>query len=622
MQQSLQYPRNARELGPRSPSLATLELKIVLFRPVLGLAMVKHIVSCIYFTLMCFLYATTSPADLRAIEAYAPNALGVFMGCFAALHGYGLTRTCRIHASRSKLWTNRWHSLDRFLSPSSQLTLFHLINVACQSYQAYHASHYLVDSVNAIGFVVVVALNCIVTPWFLHSKHKVVRHSVVPLVDSFFGFFLSTLFPSYVLAYPAMCYNVGASHTQGNDFTTRLILASRCFLVTSPLDLVTKTVIQFSSFASLRKLVEFTHVPKVVRKIDPRITSSRTSSLIEHFQLEFHHKRLHFAYTLGAAMWGIYILAVSTTATLYARHTCPDTCVLAFAPWWTSTCQCAFFVLNCALKNVTGDSIDSFLQPDALGRMLFFMDIRRCALPRGIPLATLAPFQRLYGLHVLYSNMSEWSPLNTSATTLPDSLADITIRYSNLTAVPVVLTTTPACLQYLTLEGATISEIPDSFFKAWVNVSQLVLNAINLTTIPLALTGMVNVQFLQLKGNNLTSIPPTWHPTLPRLELLDLSANAFTDAPWSVAQDGMVTLELSSNPIASIPASVDAQLITKANIVLDDTPYCATPGAAPCLPKCSSMCQVKLIGDGRCDWPCLSAACGYDDGDCDSYGFV
>ncbi|KAF0701012.1 Aste57867_8458 [Aphanomyces stellatus] len=613
----------ARQLGPRNQSIATLQLKILLFHPARGLALVKHTIASIYFTLMCFLYLTTSADNLHAVQAYAPNGIGILMGCFAALHTYGLSRSCRVHATRSRIWSTRWTAFDRLVSPATQVTLAHFVNVMCQSYQAYHISHYLVDPGLAIGFVVVVSLNCIITPWFLLSRHKVVRQSVVPLIESVLGFFLSTLFQSYTFVYPALRFTFDPSLAHNIPYGTKLVQIGRSILVTSPLDFVTKIVIQYSSYASLRKLVESMHVPRRIRVSSQQTTGTRSTSqvVVEHFQLQFHQNRRRFVYVTCACAWGSYILSVSIAANWVGHHSCPDTCKQAFAPWWTSSCTCAYVELNCATQHVPGESIDALLDPASLGDLVFFIETRRCALSHGISLATLAPFQRLFGLHIAFSNMTDWHPSSHQHATLPDSLMRVYIRYSNLTAVPTVLAHVPTNLAVMTLEGANISTISDTFFEAWANLSTLALNDLGFTSIPMALSGgMLRLQVLEMRGNNISTIPPTWQPSLARLKHVDLSANALQDAPWSLGNAG-VALELSSNPIAAVPSAVDPRLLVKHSIVLDDSPYCASQEAV-CQTKCARMCETRLIGDGRCDWSCFTAACDYDGGDCDTYGFT
>ncbi|CAK4829893.1 unnamed protein product, partial [Aphanomyces euteiches] len=60
-------------------------------------------------------------------------------------------------------------------------------------------SFYLVDTRMSFVFAFVVSLCCLVTPWLLLSKNAFLRRSLLLLVDSYFGFFLSTGFPFLLL---------------------------------------------------------------------------------------------------------------------------------------------------------------------------------------------------------------------------------------------------------------------------------------------------------------------------------------------------------------------------------------------------------------------------------------
>ncbi|KAF0701015.1 Aste57867_8461 [Aphanomyces stellatus] len=633
--QAIQVRRQAtvpssRQAGlRRGHSLATLQLLSCFQRPVRILATLKHFVSCLYFLIMCFLYFTTSPTDSRAMLAYAQTPVGVLMGVFAALHFHGLVQaTCRRRrrSTAGGSFRGGWSILARHLAPSTQLALFHGCDVMCQSYQAYHNSFYLVDRMSAFGFSVVVALNCMVTPWFLLSRHKVIHASVVPLVESFLGFLVSTLFQSVVFLAPAIRFTIDHHVKHDTPFTTRLILLGRCMLVSSPLDLVTKFAIQFSSYATLHKLVQsFAAGAHRPAKTSPSTAhDSTTSSRVQtHFQLDFRHHRLLVVYALASTTWGIALVSYSATATWH-REACPATCLYAFAPWWTSTCQCGYVMLNCdaTMSNDTDDVVvvDALLRPDQLGTMLFCIDIQRCALPHGIPLATLAPFQNLYDLHITFSNMTDWEPgpLVSTDAKFPPSLMALSIRYSKLTVVPTIFRTLPVNMAYLRLEGASIPAIPDTFYRAWETIPWIALNNLNLTSFPAALDGSTLEQ-LELRGNRIDVMPKDWLPPAP-MTLIDLSANTLVDGPWSWAKHGRV-LELSSNPILTCN-NIDPTYLTTRYVVLDDTPYCASSLGVDCQSKCNSLCQTKMIGDGRCDWACFSDKCSFDGGDCDSLGFT
>ncbi|KAF0696447.1 Aste57867_12798 [Aphanomyces stellatus] len=450
---------------PQAVSDGTTELKLLLQRPVRLLALSKHLVSSIYYLIMTYLYVTLSATSKRALQAYAPTAMVAVMGSFALLHVYGLFRTCRGAPTKTWFWSKHtfWPALCA--SSSSRLMFFHFVDVLCQSYQAYHVSEYLVDRTSAFSFAFFVSLNCLITPWFLVSKHKVVQESVVPLVQSLLGFILSTLFQAFVFIAPALYFSLSVAHQYDDQFNARIMLVSRYMLVSSPLDLVTKVFIQLSSYAALRKLVESIHVVPHVGH--PKLGTNMS----KHFQLEFYTNRSRLVYAVCVSCWGLGILGLSITAN-WNRSTCPTTCVYEFYPWSSFTRECAYVEINCAKQNTPGDTINSFLEPSQLGLRLFCIDIRRCALRNGISMANFVPFQHLYGLYISFSNMTQWTHDPTaSAARFPESLTAFRISYSDLAVIPAVLAPAPPNLVYLLIEGTEISAIPNEYFQAWAKVS-------------------------------------------------------------------------------------------------------------------------------------------------------
>ncbi|KAF0701159.1 Aste57867_8347 [Aphanomyces stellatus] len=208
-----------------------------------------------------------------------------------------------------------------------------------------------------------------------------------------------------------------------------------------------------------------------------------------------------------------------------------------------------------------------------------------------------------------------------SAARFPESLTAFRISYSDLAVIPAVLAPAPPNLVYLRIEGAEISAIPDEYFQAWASVTAIALNEIKLTEIPLALgANMAQLEWLELRGNNITTIPPQWLSQQKQLVVVDLSGNGLVDGPWYLANRG-VALELSSNPITTLTSSIDPSLLQKRTIVLDESPFCTANPSSACQPKCAHMCETKMIGNGKCDWPCYSPKCQFDGGDCDSFGF-
>ncbi|KAF0701032.1 Aste57867_8478 [Aphanomyces stellatus] len=367
----------------RGNSLESIELKHFLSRPVFVVTFVKHIVSALYYVIVCYLNATTNHKNLQIVQAYAPNAMSIIMAGFALLHLHGLVW---VSSPRHCFSSFSFVHVDHYFSAATQLTLFHLVDVFCQTYQAARASQFLLDRPRAFGFLVVVALNCLVTPWFLLSKHKVVCTTVArrPSLHSSkasLAFFSPSSFQTYVCLVPALQLTLYPHGYQFDlQFTIQLVRAGRYLLVSSPLDLVTKFVIQYSSYAAQRKLVSsmMCVVTTQVVKAGETTTAAHVSQHL--FQLEVHRHRGRLLYAMASSVWGVTIAILSIVAN-WGREPCPSTCILQVAPWRTLTCQCAHVQINCVTQAIVpSDSIDAYLGPDPLGTSLHCIDVRRCAL--------------------------------------------------------------------------------------------------------------------------------------------------------------------------------------------------------------------------------------------------
>ncbi|KAF0685294.1 Aste57867_22782 [Aphanomyces stellatus] len=611
----------------RSHSVASTLVRSALRRPARAVALIKHSISGAYFAIFCAMYVTSKAQDLRALQVYSPLAATCINCAFALLHFYGLAATCspRLQFPIAPAWARAFNvSSSTEVATSAQLVFFHFIDISCQSYQAYRMSFYLVGRVSSFGFTALVALNCLVTPWFLLIQHKVARKSLVLLTSSLVGFVVSTLFPVFVFLIPAIRFNfINENLRNSPAFLTEGILASRYAIVSSPIDLVTKSAIQASSFLALRRLVQFVDVLKPRSTMTTAVNHKPSISpavLSQHIRIG-HRNRPLLTYVACNLVWGFVLIVLSGVSNFH-RTPCPDTCLLEIAPWFDTSCQCVTFELNCAMRNISGDTIDAYLRPDQLGQWLFYIDVRRCSVPNGISTNTLAAFQHIYGLHIIFSNMTVWPRHELE---LPQSLTTIQIRYSNLTVIPDVLTSVSSNLVYIRLEGAYIASIPDSIYAAWANVSSIALNYLNLTHVPFVVASHPILAKLELRGNFISNITLKWqnqiHMQQPLVTQIDLTANALRDGPWLLIQTG-VLLRLGSNPIASVPPTVTAKTLTSRKVVLDDTPYCTTGPAVGCQPKCARYCDSTMIGNLRCDWVCFTEACQFDGGDCDGFGYL
>ncbi|CAK4713620.1 unnamed protein product [Aphanomyces euteiches] len=654
-----------RATTKRQESSLTIQLRHVLLPPTFVVVRLKHIVCAFYFGLLGSLYVTVDATQLRTTDAYAPRLVGALTLAFALLHLHGLVLTWRPHDTRlfGSLFSCRW----KWRSPI---------------YQAYNMSFYLVDTRVSFVFAFVLSLFCLLSPWLVLSKNPFLRRSLLLLVDSYFGFFLSTGFP-FLLLLVYTIRIVFLDRNLQNDLPTvkKTLLFHKYIVTSSPMDLVTKIIIQLSSYTSVRRLFVTMRIarkgspspPKAPLSSPPsppfipwtplrnsvdrplKLTSTSFSPLFpsnrrfastpasvdfsilasfqsqgglrlvsQTFGISFHKKRRHLiSYLAVNLIIGTTLLSSAVVATWW-RRPCPSSCLLSVAPWFDLACHCVHVDLNCALSPlVDGDTIESLLDPDEIGADLFMLHVKRCRLLDGISLKTLQPFQNIYGIAIYFSNMTQWNLDNEL--TLPDSLRLLHIRGSNLTQIPDVLRRVSVNLLFLRLESSPIQDLPDSFPAAWTSVSILALSDLELTNVSMAIPqSLPNLVMLELRGNRIKEISTEWQiqamSGLSRLIFLDLSANALQDGPWMLAQADRF-LDLSSNLIASVPSTVPTSLLTSRSIILDDNPLCSTTtgarGAASCQPKCAPQCQSFLVGNHRFEWVCYSAACSFDGGDCD-----
>ncbi|KAH9124079.1 hypothetical protein AeMF1_005103, partial [Aphanomyces euteiches] len=216
-----------RATTKRQESSLTIQLRHVLLPPTFVVVRLKHIVCAFYFGLLGSLYVTVDATQLRTTDAYAPRLVGALTLAFALLHLHGLVLTWRPHDTR----------------------LFGSL------FSSYNMSFYLVDTRVSFVFAFVLSLFCLLSPWLVLSKNPFLRRSLLLLVDSYFGFFLSTGFP-FLLLLVYTIRIVFLDRNLQNDLPTvkKTLLFHKYIVTSSPMDLVTKIIIQLSSYTSVRRL--------------------------------------------------------------------------------------------------------------------------------------------------------------------------------------------------------------------------------------------------------------------------------------------------------------------------------------------------------------------------------
>ncbi|KAF0695141.1 Aste57867_14038 [Aphanomyces stellatus] len=343
-------------------------------------------------------------------------------------------------------------------------------------------------------------------------------------------------------------------------------------------------------------------------------------SLTDAATLTFENKLFVGAYVALYVMWGLFVLAV---AIYFAstRYMCPSYCAIQVAPWFTSTCQCAYVNLNCPQLNISGTTaeIEALLNVTSVGPHVFWLQLVRCDVGHGVSDATLAQLPLLFGLSLWQANVTLWP--SPSLTSWPPLLTKLSFQHSPLlTSVPDVLSPLPPSVQVLFVVDSPISTLPDATVQSWTNLRQLWLSNLLLETLPLSMAGLRSLDELRLHNNRLVALPNAILHSMALLQTLSISSNNLTAVPWDSRN---LFIDVSHNPIVAMPRDVTTDLLVGGTIAVADTPFCATSMKANplkwqtvCAPPCSPHCAASLLKNGLCDISCLLPQCQYDLGDC------
>ncbi|CAN0133037.1 unnamed protein product, partial [Scytosiphon promiscuus] len=153
---------------------------------------------------------------------------------------------------------------------------------------------------------------------------------------------------------------------------------------------------------------------------------------------------------------------------------------------------------------------------------------------------------------------------------------------NSLTTVPVELFGGLDALQALYLGGNPLTALPAGLFEGlggslgrlWINGSS------KLSSLPENLfDGLESLQHLYLHNNALSSLPAL--PSLPALEILDLRENNLVTLPADLFGEGglqsLLTLNLASNDMQSLPAGLFDGLVALTSLYLANNPLGSLP---------------------------------------------
>ncbi|RHZ23064.1 hypothetical protein DYB37_002328 [Aphanomyces astaci] len=579
-------------------------------RCIFSFVVIKHIVSALYLVAQIAIMYKMDAAEKLATHVIAiPSTIVAYM-VLTGLHMALLVQHCLYprQTSRSSpaVLTSPGQAratLFRCVGSDGFMILYNVIELTCQSYEAFAISQQLVNHVVVATYVGFVALHAMVTPLFFATRHTATKIVMVNWTSSVCSFVTSSVVHIFGMVIPLVRYVWLDPNLARNPlFLVREVKYARYNLVTSVGDWVAKCGIQLGSIVSLWRLM---HSLRIATKTQRRGSPLTKQPSMQTPQALLRLNRYVRLYIVGSSLWGA-VLLVSLAHTNWYRQPCPTTCQAFTTPLWDTTCQCLYAHVNCATLNV--NDVDKALDASLLGPNLFAILISRCDLPSGVRNATLHQFPALYYFGVKFTNTTTWP----DQASLPPAVNFVAFRYMPLRTLPsILLENLPA-----TLTSMTVSNLPlrDAFElpTSWTSVTRLCLANVSLSMLSPDVLQSMDVNKLFLYHNALTTLP-TRLQDMPKLSIVDVSGNEFTKAPWNLLNDQRRTLLLCDNPLDDprVPDTTD-ETIRQAYIKTFQA-SCASP--------CAPLCYPHLVGDHECQLSCFNAACNYDNGDCDEFGF-
>ncbi|KAF0696935.1 Aste57867_12354 [Aphanomyces stellatus] len=582
---------------PKRPLVVTYLGRLRRF--IFGFALFKHVVCAFYLAAEVVIFLNMDATQTRSAHAFALPVVIVVYLCLAAVHvlsllyylgdAVGLVRlSVHFHSPRSFAWLVHWATYK------PALAAYNVFELGCQTFEAFEFASMVVDRRLVATYVVLVALHAIVAPTVVCLHHSTSRLLLLNWFSSLLSFLVSCVLHIVGLVVPLLHYFL-VDFTINRDpaWLTRNVLYARYNFVTSPVDFIAKIMIQLGSLVSIWRLLASLHVAKTLQSQGRRLSTALLHRPIDTRRLKLYH--------VCSTLWGLALL-VSLGHAFYGRQSCPSTCAAAAAPLWTTACQCMYVHVNC--YTLGHDDVDAALDAHVVGPRVFALVVSRCDLPDGIGNATLNQFQSLYFVKLIFTHTKTWSAQ------LPPSTYAVVLEYAAFTSLPAILRENLG--PYLSVLGfvslpMTSFEIPD---HAWVNVTRLTVTNLSLAALP-PNVAMLPLVHLLADRNQLTNVS-TQVLQMPSLNYLDASANNLHEGPWSLLTTmPHSTLLLCGNPLSGPPDSIGPAL----------RQVYVAEAAAACSPLCAPYCFPYLVGDHDCQLACFNAACNFDGGDCDDFGF-
>ncbi|GLD98363.1 hypothetical protein PINS_up007060 [Pythium insidiosum] len=408
--------------------------------------------------------------------------------------------------------------------------LMEIVEIACQTYQAWKLSH-LVATVWINRLVaVIIAVNCVSTP-LLHRllPHRAMRRRILSLLlDVVLDFVMITVVPiaifkPYLDAFDPALSDFPLVLYYDDTWFTRAVAENQQVFFTSATDLASKflpSCMLFICLLSLREcfaeLAPGEHSRSQSRSRSRRKSSTTEHQLIKRMQKPRCHRRLHVVLDVVIVAFSILVLAAHLHVTSVADGAELRGCFLSIRPWFVSVYNCAVLEVNCALQGHRGDveSLTRALQPvDSF--TLHALVLSSCDSLEMPPI--LQRFERLQMLKLFNVTLRRWGSEAALTATMHPTIQLVYIAMTNFSVFP---------------DGLLHPDFPPT-------LRDIEFTATNLTTLPSDVQHRWSVvQFFVLEQSpGITHIPP---------ELLSLRIPQFSLCSNAIAQIPDETLELQS----------------------------------------------------------------------------
>ncbi|OQS07449.1 hypothetical protein THRCLA_20157, partial [Thraustotheca clavata] len=542
--------------------------KVLIRFPVLMFISTVHALTAFHLTLIGTLFLIAPPNDTVFLLPWNLRTISPgFYFAFAALHAIA------IYNHKSPVIRTFVSLRDNVVSrvaplmPATKKTMRHRVaflndlfvlgghvcNVISFSYQGKRMADRTTNAGLTFGFTMGVAVYAMLSPWLLFHSNNFLRRTSLLAMGCCFSFLLSTVLSTLVFLPNMLAFFLDHMRSSANYFEwqTNMILFNRYVVVSSFGDLVVKLLPHATSYMTLELLAHSLDQAPVIPppKLRPIQAKWAPPQRLQHraafgmvfvvkryprlMEFDFTKKYAFKVYLALSIIWGFTVACVAIQSTWF-REPCPSECVLEVSSWFTTTCDCVFYRLNCALEENTTSTIENMIPP-SIGSSLFFLNIVRCPIPLGPSGTLLARFPELFGLAIELSQMHNW---HITPEEIPQSLMQLEIRHSALEKVPLVLSNLSLLpnLIHISIIGSTISDIPLFFWQTWApQLANLVISQANLSAI--------------------TMFGPNESISWPNLMELDLSFNQIHDIPIAplINSSTLAKLSLANNSISYLP---------------------------------------------------------------------